>query len=120
MATFVLFLDDSPLARAVAERELESRGVAVRAIATSVEASEIDPGELSAAILDIELADGDGPAVAERLRATSPDLPIAFLTASTSSPLLDSARRIGPVFSKAGGVDEALRWVVDSLAPRPT
>lgn len=110
MSRSVLFVDDSPVARALAERELTARGIAVQVLGGVAEAALVDPHDLWAAILDVELADGNGPELAAQLRAAAPELPIAFLTASAGTPLVDSARKLGPVFSKLDGVDEAVRW----------
>lgn len=115
MARSILFVDDSPLARAVAERALGAQGLDVHALGSTSEAEAIDPSQLSAAILDLELGDGNGADLAARLRAVAPDLPIAFLTAAPSSRLVESAARFGPVFSKGNEVDEAMRWALDRV-----
>ncbi len=115
MARSILFVDDSPLAREIAERALGAQGLDVHALGSTSEAEAIDPSQLSAAILDLELGDGSGAELAERLRAIAPDLPIAFLTAAPSSLLVENAARFGPVFSKGNGVDDAMRWAVERV-----
>lgn len=110
----ILFVDDSAFARVATARLLGSRGLAVTTLSSQAEATAIDPAAFSAALLDIELGDGFGTEVAERLRRHSPGLPIAFLTGGGPPPVLDVAARIGPVFSKVSGVEEAVSWVVEA------
>lgn len=113
----VLFVDDSPLVRTVATRLLGARGLTVTALGSNAEAERVDPRAFSAALLDIELADGLGTDVAERLRKAAPSIPIAFLTAGAPAPTLDVAQRIGPVFSKTSGVEEAVSWIAEAARP---
>jgi CheY-like chemotaxis protein len=110
----ILFVDDSPVARRAATSLLAARGLAVTALASCAEAEGVDASAFSAALLDIELADGLGTDIAERLRQAAPSLPIAFLTAGGPAIALDLARRIGPVFSKSAGVEEAVRWAAEA------
>jgi two-component system, response regulator RegA len=112
MASSILFVDDSALARAAATRRLTGRGLHVTALGSSREVEGIDPTTFAAALLDIELGDGFGPDVAARLRLGSPGLPIAFLTGGGSVRRIDAALAIGPVFSKTEGVDAAIGWVL--------
>lgn len=115
MARTILVVDDSALARAATTSELRARGFAVTALGSAREIDEVDPSQLSAALLDVDLGDGLGTEVAERLRAAAPSLPIAFLTAGGPDRTLDEARRFGPVFSKIdGGIDEAAQWIAEA------
>jgi hypothetical protein len=41
-------------------------------------------------------------------------MPIAFLSAASSSAVVDVAQTLGPVFSKLGGVDDAISWVAEA------
>ena len=110
----ILFVDDSAVARAATTRLLDDRGVAVTVLASSSETAALDARHFSAALLDLELGDGLGTEVAERLRGLAPSLPIAFLTAGATETLLDHARRFGPVFAKPSGMEDAVRWVVEA------
>jgi CheY-like chemotaxis protein len=112
----VLFVDDSELSRAVAEKRLAALGVGVTALASRGEATAVDARAYAAALLDLELQDGDGTELAEMLRRSAPGLPIAFLTGGAGRAMLDVAERLGPVFSKQGGVDDAIAWVARVLA----
>ena len=122
MAPFVLFVDDSAFARAATARMLGERGLLVTALCSCEEAEAVDPHGFAVALLDLELGDGFGTEVAQRLRRAAPALPIAFLTAGGPPVVLDEARRIGPVFSKLGDVEAAVAWVVaaaSGVAPAP-
>ncbi len=112
----ILVVDDSALVRATTTRRLAAHGLRVTALASSQEASGVDPTRFSAALLDIDLGDGSGPEVAAHLRMGAPGLPIAFLTGRTEGGVLHLARTFGPVFSKVDGLEEAIGWVVASLA----
>jgi CheY-like chemotaxis protein len=117
MAGAVLFVDDSAVARAATARLLTARGLPVTALGSSREAAAVDATLFSAALLDLELADGVGTEIARALRAKAPDLPIAFLTARDRGPLRDEAALLGPVFSKESGLEAAVCWIADRAAP---
>jgi CheY-like chemotaxis protein len=109
----VLYVDDSPLARAAAARLLGARGFDVVVCGSAAEASAIDPLQLRGALLDLEVGEDSGTAIAESLRARRPELPVAFLTAAEEASVLERARGIGPVFSKATETDRAVAWLSD-------
>ena len=116
MPPCVLFVDDSPFVRVSASRMLGERGLRVTALSSHSEAVGVDARSFAAALLDLELGDGLGTDVAERLRSAAPGLPIAFLTAGGPPPVLDMARRLGPVFSKTGDVEAAIQWIVAAVS----
>ncbi len=118
MSRPVLFVDDSPFARAATAQRLGERGLEVTVLASGREAAAIDATAFGAALLDLELDDELGTEVARRLRDAAPELPIAFLTSARPGPALDAAEALGPVFSKTAGVEEAVRWVERVLAVR--
>jgi len=105
----VLLVDDSLVALHVLGRRLRAEGFAVREESTARGASAVDPAELLCAIVDLHLADGEGPAISSTLRARRPALPVAFFTAGASSLLLEQARAGGPVFRK-NDVEGLLAW----------
>jgi CheY-like chemotaxis protein len=115
MSAPLLFVDDSPLARAATTRVLGQQGVRVTALGSAAEALTVDAATFGAALLDLELGDGLGTDVAARLRLAAPALPIAFLTGGAPPPALAEARRFGPVFSKVRELDEAVAWVLAAL-----
>ena len=112
----ILFVDDSALARVAVTRRLEAVGLSVVTLASAAEAAGVDGAAFSAALLDLELGDGFGTDVAARLREGAPGLPIAFFTAGGPAEILEAAARIGPVFSKASELDDAVRWIVEASA----
>lgn len=112
----ILFVDDSAVVRFAVKRRLVEGGLEVTTFASATEASGIDGGDFAAALLDIELGDGFGPDLAARLRQGAPSLPIAFLTAGGPPETLDAAARLGPVFSKASEVEDAVRWIVEAAS----
>jgi CheY-like chemotaxis protein len=113
-STSILFVDDSAVARVATTRLLGARGLNVTALGSNAEASVIDPNAFSAALLDIELGDGLGTDVAERLRKVAPGIPIAFLTGGGAPLVLDMAQRFGPVFSKTSGFEDAISWIAEA------
>jgi CheY-like chemotaxis protein len=113
----ILFVDDSAVVRLAVKRRLVDRGLEVVTFASATEASASNGGDFAAALLDIELGDGFGPDLAARLREGAPSLPIAFLTAGGPPEILDAAARLGPVFSKASEVEDAVRWILEAAGP---
>jgi CheY-like chemotaxis protein len=115
----ILLVDDSPVAlRALAQR-LTSEGFEVRealsvAAARSLDATTI--GRLFCAILDLQLADGDGTDLAANLLGRRPFLPVAFFTMGATPSLVESARGRGPVFLKPD-VTPVIQWVKRTLRP---
>ncbi|HTJ83103.1 MAG TPA: response regulator [Polyangiaceae bacterium] len=107
----VLYVDDSELARAAATRLLGARGLDVVVAGSLSEARRVEAASLKVALLDLEIGEDVGPAVAAHLRERAPGLAIAFLTATEGGELLDSARAIGPVFRKDSELDRAVAWV---------
>jgi CheY-like chemotaxis protein len=105
----VLLVDDSPVARRAVARRLEAEGFDVREESSATCAHHADAGALSCAIIDLELADGDGSQLAAALRGKRASLPVAFFTAGAPPPLLERARAHGPVFKKPD-VDAIVAW----------
>lgn len=108
----VLFLDDSPLARARTSRLILAEGIDVEVCASLADVDAVDPSTLRAALLDLEVGDERGTDAAERLRREVPALPIAFLTATTDGELVAHARSFGPVFDKLTELEKAIGWLV--------
>jgi DNA-binding response OmpR family regulator len=107
----VLYVDDSPVARAAATRVIGAKGIDVAVAASLDEARRVDRGSIAAALLDLEVGPERGTDLANELRSAEPSLPIAFLTAAASGDLLEQARSFGPVFDKAGGLEQVLVWL---------
>ena len=88
----VFYVDDNDEIRHAIARLLESRGYEMLLAASSEEASEVSEafdGEIDVLLMDINLPDGWGAAVAFRLRQARPNMPVVFITGfSKSDPVL--------------------------------
>lgn len=110
MAT-VFIADDSPVARHRLCRALRAGGVYVIEASTTGEALRIDANAIDAAILDLDLGDGDGVTLAEWLRAKRSELPLAFYSSETEGPLFLRAKAMATIFPKEQ-CDEAAAWAI--------
>jgi DNA-binding response OmpR family regulator len=110
----VFVADDSPLVRAAVVRRIRDAGrdVVEADSAAAAKASAVDASGLVCALLDLDLGDGWGTDVAEHLRASASELPIAFFTSEQGGDRVERAKTFGPVFAKPDGIDEAIAWVV--------
>src|SRR5258708_28777604 len=96
----VIVVDDSPVARGVRSRRLTEEGFQVKEAPSVKDARKVDVASLACAVIDLELADGDGTDLADALLARRTTLPLAFFTTGASPALVQSARACGPVFVK--------------------
>ena len=108
----VLVADDSPLVRAAVVRRVREAGREVVEAQSAATAATVDPAPLACALLDLDLGDGWGTEVAERLRAAAAELPIAFFTSEQGGDRVERAKTFGPVFAKPDEIDRAIAWVV--------
>jgi len=107
----VLIADDSPVARVSVARRVRAVGLTVVEEESAAGASAVDGAGLSCALLDLDLGDGDGTEVAERLRARQSELPIAFFSSTRAPEILARASAFGPVFAKPDELDQAIDWI---------
>jgi CheY-like chemotaxis protein len=118
----VLLVDDSAVARRVLARRLEGEGFQVSEAPSIASARKIDPATVACAVIDLELADGDGTDLARTLLELRPGLPIAFFTMGSAPSLVEGARARGPVFLKPD-LTQLVAWVkrsTRSSQPPPT
>jgi CheY-like chemotaxis protein len=108
----VFVADDSPLVRAAIVRRIRDAGREVVEADSAAAAANVDAGLLACALLDLDLGDGWGTEVAERLRSSAATLPIAFFTSEQGGERVEHARTFGPIFAKPGEIDGAIAWVV--------
>ena len=106
----VLVVDDSLVARVTLRKRIEAEGMQVETKESVADCGGVDARAYGAALLDFDLSDGTGADVAAQLRERSPDIPIAFFTASEEGPAMDALRVLGPVFKKPE-LDRAIEWV---------
>jgi DNA-binding response OmpR family regulator len=111
MSRRVLIADDSAVARVSVARRVRAAGLEVEEQDSAAGASSVDSTYLSCALLDLELGDGLGTDVAERLREQRGALPIAFFTSTRTPEAVALAQTFGPVFAKPDQLDEAVDWV---------
>lgn len=79
----VFYVDDEEGIRRVANRLLRKRGFSMISASSAAEASEVMDeyqGEIDALLMDINLPDGWGAMVAQRLKAVRPDMAIVYTT----------------------------------------
>ena len=111
MSRRVLIADDSAVARVSVARQVRADGIEVEEQDSAAGASSVDTADLACALLDLELGDGLGTDVAERLREGQGGLPIAFFTSTRTPEALARAATFGPVFAKPHQLDQAIDWV---------
>lgn len=111
MSRRVLIADDSAVARVSVARQVRADGIEVEEQDSAAGASSVDTAELTCALLDLELGDGLGTDVAERLRQGQGGLPIAFFTSTRTPDIVARAASFGPVFAKPDDLDKAIDWV---------
>jgi len=111
MSRRVLIADDSAVARVSVARRVRADGIEVVEEESAAGASAVDTADLACALLDLELGDGLGTDVAERLREAQGALPIAFFTSTRTPEFLARAAAFGPVFAKPEQLDQAIDWV---------
>ena len=112
----VLLVDDSPAARRAIAKRLQAAGFDVQEVGSATDARTLDLDPFACAVVDVELADGDGPSLAVELHATRPGLPVAFFTASSSPDVRERAKGQGPVFTKPN-LDPLLAWAQSQPPP---
>ena len=67
--------------------------------------------DAACALLDFDLGDGTGLAVAEHYRRGNATFPVAFFTSAPDDPAVGPARALGPIFEKPRELDAALAWI---------
>ncbi len=91
----VFFVDDDDRLRNVTCRLLKARGFTVLEAESAEKAMDVlenHDGHIDVVLMDINLPDGWGASVAQRLRATRPDMAVVFTTGYADvDPILASA-----------------------------
>ena len=121
MATTVLIVDDSKLARIVAGKAI----AALQPDWARAEASNADDalarlaeGGIDLALLDYNMPGKDGLALAAEMRAQHPEMPIAVITANVQDEVIARARAVNASFVPKPVTEEALRGFVSGAALR--
>lgn len=121
MATTVLIVDDSKLARIVAGKALAAlqpewerveAGNAHEALAI------LSDRKIDLAMIDFNMPDKDGLELAAELRASYPTMPIAVITANIQDEVIARARAVNATFVSKPLTEDALRGFVSGAALR--
>jgi FixJ family two-component response regulator len=96
---------------------LRAAGFEVHLESSVAGARDADAAACCCAVLDLELPDGDGVALAEALRLANESLPVAFFTAGADPSIVAQAREQGPVFAKPDA-DAVVAWAVGRAGGR--
>lgn len=111
----ILLVEDDPeLARTV-ERVLARYGHVTSTVA-SVGAAEALLGTFDCGILDIDLPDGNGVGLAERLLDRGQLGAVVFFSASSDADTIADACELGPFVAKAAGTRELERALADAVS----
>ena len=112
MALRILVVDDSTVARTVARRALEARGASVTEASSAAEALAHDADRFDGALLDLELGDGTGLEVFDRMSKSGGGAKVAFLSATSDEAIVAAARSRAPLFAKPEGIVEAVEYLL--------
>jgi CheY-like chemotaxis protein len=117
----VLVVDDSKLARMAVAKAL----TALQPDWTRVEAGNADDAialakasDIDLTLLDFNMPGRNGLALAAELRALSPDMPIALISANTQTEIVAQAREVGAVFLPKPLTEPALAEFLDHAQQR--
>ena len=121
MATTVLIVDDSKLARIVAGKTITS----LQPDWQRVEASNADEAlaivaerGIDLALLDFNMPGKNGLDLAAELRALYPTMPIALITANVQDEIIARARALNATFVSKPLTEEGLRGFLSGAALR--
>jgi CheY-like chemotaxis protein len=121
MATTVLIVDDSKLARIVAGKAL----AALQPEWERVEAGNADDAlelikgrKIDLALLDFNMPGKDGLQLAAELRSLKPTMPIAVITANVQDEVIARARDMNAAFVSKPVTEEGLRGFLSGAALR--
>jgi CheY-like chemotaxis protein len=121
MATTVLIVDDSKLARIVAAKAIS----ALQPAWERVEASNADEAmtllgerQIDVALLDYNMPGKNGLELAAQLRALHPTMPIALITANVQDEVIASARAVNASFVSKPLTEDGLRNFMSGAALR--
>jgi two-component system response regulator MprA len=91
----VLVADDDAAMRMLCRVNLELDGYRVAEASNSAELSDVmESAGVDVLLLDVQLGEDDGIAIARSLRTERPEVVIAFLTGSVQGPAGDTAREL--------------------------
>ena len=121
MATTVLIVDDSKLARIVATKALRSLQPEWERLeaANAEEAMALLAGQrVDIVLLDYNMPGRNGLELAAELRGRFPSMPMALLTANVQDEIIARARAVNVAFVAKPVTEEALRGFIGGAALR--
>ena len=121
MATTVLIVDDSKLARIVAGKAvaaLQPDWARVEAGNAEEAMVRLVAGGIDLALLDYNMPGKDGLTLAAEIRALHPAMPIAVITANVQDEIIARARAVNATFVAKPVTEEALRGFMSGAALR--
>ncbi|MCB5177209.1 MULTISPECIES: response regulator transcription factor [Microvirga] len=121
MATTVLIVDDSKLARIVAGKALAALQPEWERIeaGNAQDALEIlRERKIDLAMIDFNMPDKDGLELAAEVRSAHPTMPIAVITANIQDEVIARAREVNATFVSKPLTEEGLRGFISGAALR--
>ncbi len=106
----VLVVDDNEPLALVISRVFTTRGLQVDTARSIAEASALER-HYTVGVFDIELGDGSGVDLAERMVLANQVERVVFFTGGVAPMQLARAERLGPVFDKGRGVADVADWI---------
>jgi len=121
MTITVLIVDDSKLARIVAGKalaELQPDWQKIEASSAADALTLIASQPVDVALIDFNMVDKDGLELAEELRVSHPDLPMAIITANIQDEVIARARAVGATFVPKPVTADGLQGFLSGAALR--
>jgi len=121
MPVTVLIVDDSKLARIVAAKalaELQPDWDKAEAGSAAQAFEVIARQGIDICLIDFNMVEKDGLQLAEELRASHPDMPIAIITANIQDEVIARARAAGAAFVAKPVTSEGLQGFLSGAALR--
>jgi CheY-like chemotaxis protein len=121
MSVTVLVVDDSKLARinagkALTQLQPEWRRVEAGSAAEALQVVDREPVDI--ALIDFNMEEKDGLALAAQLREVHPVMPIAIITANIQDEIISRARKINASFVAKPLTAEGLQGFISGAALR--
>jgi CheY-like chemotaxis protein len=121
VATTVLIVDDSKLARIVAGKVLTALQPQWKRVEAGNAQDALDilrETKVDLAMIDFNMPDKDGLELAAELRAQYPTMPIAVITANIQDEVIARAREVNATFVSKPLTEDALRAFISGAALR--
>lgn len=121
MATTVLIVDDSKLARIVAGKTLavlQPDWVRIEAANARDALAILSEQKVDVAMIDFNMPEKDGLVLAAEIRTQHPTMPIAVITANIQDEVIAKARAVNATFVSKPITEDSLRGFVSGAALR--